>query len=596
MKTIFTGLFLAFLLCGAKMSMAQTVLNPGDLIIVAMNGDTDATYGRGFSFMPLVNLEAGTEIFFTDYGWSDVAGAFINSSAISDVFIKYTAPAGGVTAGTVIRNATNLTTNFVFYFSYGISTYDYVNIVGVAASDEVLAFQGSISSPKFIFAATYVSTDVVSSGWATAVAASGGTNGVGSALPGTGNASVADLVDDVTALSFNQPSTANDNCAYTGPTSAATKEEWQARIRNYSNWTFNDAVPIPVPMSGSYTVLLPSSAPTVTTQAVSNISTTTATGNGNVTATGGANIIERGIHWSLSNGFANGTGTKVSTTGDWGTTGTFTQEITGLSPGTTYYVKAFATNSAGTSYGSQVSFTTKAIPTITWSNPADITYGTLLSATQLNATANTAGIFTYTPTLGTKLNAGNGQTLQVDFTPTDLTNYDATSKTVTIHVAKATPVITWSNPENITFGTPLSATQLNAEADVDGSFVYTPDFGTILSVEDGQNLQADFTPTDTDNYISTSKTVIINIVLGTNMPETNKNILVLYPNPTTDNFALAGLQSDAQITISDLKGLSILNKKIGIGEHVTVHSLSKGIYIVQIVTSGKTYNMQLIKK
>ncbi len=233
---------------------AQTTLNAGDIVILAINGDTDATYGRGFSFMPLVHLEAGTEIYFTDYGWSDVAGAFINSTAISDVFVKYTAPAGGVSAGTVIRNATNSTTNFAFYFAYGISTYDYVNIVGVSASDEVLAFQGSIASPTFLFAATYVSTAVVASGWATGVAATGGTNGVGSALPGTGNASVADLIDDLTALSFNQAATANDNCAYTGPTTAATMAEWRNRVSNYTNWTFNDAISIPTPPAGPFTV------------------------------------------------------------------------------------------------------------------------------------------------------------------------------------------------------------------------------------------------------------------------------------------------------------------------------------------------------
>ncbi|MFA6596940.1 MAG: T9SS type A sorting domain-containing protein [Ignavibacteriaceae bacterium] len=234
---------------------AQTTLNAGDIVIIAINGDTDATYGRGFSFMPLVNLDAGTEIYFTDYGWSDVAGAFINSTAISDVFVKYTAPAGGVSAGTVIRNATNSTTNFAFYFAYGISVYDYVNLVGVTASDEVLAFQGSIASPTFLFAATYVSTAVVASGWATGVAATGGTNGVGSALPGTGNASVADLTDDVTALSFNQLATANDNCAYTGPTTAATMAEWRNRVSNYTNWTFNDVIPIPTPLNtGPFTV------------------------------------------------------------------------------------------------------------------------------------------------------------------------------------------------------------------------------------------------------------------------------------------------------------------------------------------------------
>ena len=56
---------------------------------------------------------------------------------------------------------------------------------------------------------------------------------------------------------------------------------------------------------------------------------------------------------------------------------------------------------------------------ITWANPAQITYGTPLSASQLNATASTAGTFDYTPGLGTLLQAGTGQTLAVNFTPDD---------------------------------------------------------------------------------------------------------------------------------------------------------------------------------
>jgi hypothetical protein len=117
--------------------------------------------------------------------------------------------------------------------------------------------------------------------------------------------------------------------------------------------------------SFEYNGIAPASVPTVSTLAVSSISATTATGNGTVTATGGANITERGIYYSTTNGFANGAGTKVSTTGNWSATGAFTQSITGLTAGTTYYVKAFATNSTGTGYGAQVSFATLPVaPTV----------------------------------------------------------------------------------------------------------------------------------------------------------------------------------------------------------------------------------------
>jgi hypothetical protein len=83
----------------------------------------------------------------------------------------------------------------------------------------------------------------------------------------------------------------------------------------------------------------------------------------------------------------------------------------------------------------------KATPTITWANPADITYGTALDSTQLDASASVPGTFVYTPTATTVLVAGAGQTLHVDFTPTDSANYNSASKDVSINVAKADPVI-----------------------------------------------------------------------------------------------------------------------------------------------------------
>ncbi|MGZ5544398.1 MAG: beta strand repeat-containing protein, partial [Limisphaerales bacterium] len=93
----------------------------------------------------------------------------------------------------------------------------------------------------------------------------------------------------------------------------------------------------------------------------------------------------------------------------------------------------------------------KATPTITWANPADINYGTALSATQLNATANVGGTFAFTPVAGTVLNAGNGQTLLVTFMPTDTTNYDNANKSVSINVNKASLTIKTNNASK-TFG------------------------------------------------------------------------------------------------------------------------------------------------
>ena len=97
------------------------------------------------------------------------------------------------------------------------------------------------------------------------------------------------------------------------------------------------------------------SAPTVSTNAVTNIVNTTATGSGNITAWGGSTITDRGICWSTSHSptIAN----SFNSAGAGGV-GAFTAPIGGLALATTYYVSAYATNSTGIAYGSEVSFTT----------------------------------------------------------------------------------------------------------------------------------------------------------------------------------------------------------------------------------------------
>jgi hypothetical protein len=115
-------------------------------------------------------------------------------------------------------------------------------------------------------------------------------------------------------------------------------------------------------------------------------------------------------------------------------------------------------------YPRTVSAPTKRTPVVTWGNPADIFYGTALTAAQLNATASVdaspiVGTFTYTPVEGTVLTAGNGQTLHVDFVPTDTVNYANVSKDVSINVLQATTNTGLTSSLNSsTFGTPVTFT------------------------------------------------------------------------------------------------------------------------------------------
>ena len=168
-------------------------------------------------------------------------------------------------------------------------------------------------------------------------------------------------------------------------------------------------------------------------------------------------------------------------------------------------------NYTGSANGSLV--IAKATPVISWTAPAAIYIGTTLSATQLNATANVAGAFVYTPASGTVMNTTGANSLSADFTPADTANYNTASTTVSITINnKQNPVISWTTPATITYGTALSASQLNATIDggVPGSFSYSPASGALLNAG-SQTLTATFTPSDTTAYNVVSKTVTLTV-------------------------------------------------------------------------------------
>lgn len=93
---------------------------------------------------------------------------------------------------------------------------------------------------------------------------------------------------------------------------------------------------------------------TITTTAASAITSTTATSGGNITSDGGAEITERGICFNTATNPTTSNSKVVSGSG----IGNFTANLSGLTAGTTYYVRAYAISSAGTSYGNVVTFFT----------------------------------------------------------------------------------------------------------------------------------------------------------------------------------------------------------------------------------------------
>jgi hypothetical protein len=168
--------------------LMASAINPGDIAIIGIYTDApDKT-----AFVALANLPAGTTINFTDEGWKS-SGSFRSG----ENHISWTAPSGGITAGTVVA----------------LDMSDLSN-----SGDQVIAYTGSSSSPTFIFA---LNND--GSSWA-----SNATSNNNSALPtGLTNGSNAIALDE------------KDNAAYTGITSG-TASALLAAIANKSNWTGSD--------------------------------------------------------------------------------------------------------------------------------------------------------------------------------------------------------------------------------------------------------------------------------------------------------------------------------------------------------------------
>jgi len=110
--------------------------------------------------------------------------------------------------------------------------------------------------------------------------------------------------------------------------------------------------------------------PTVTTKAITNITANAATSGGTVTETGGDEITERGVCWSTNQNPTIADSRTIDGEGE----SQFSSQLDNLNPGVVYFLRAYATNSSGTGYGEQVTFTTlKTVPVIVTRDPISIT-------------------------------------------------------------------------------------------------------------------------------------------------------------------------------------------------------------------------------
>ena len=380
------------------------------------------------------------------------------------------------------------------------------------------------------------------------------------------------------------------------------------------------------PSKSTVSILL-NTVPVVTTQQVTNISTTKATGNGNITVFVVPNPTQYGVVWSTA---ANPTIALTTKTeqGTVSSAGPYTSNITGLSPGTKYYVKAYATNVNGTVYGDEVSFTTLVPPIVTTQEVTNINTTTATgngnitflgsnSPTQYGVVWSTATNPTIALTTKTEQGAASS-TGAYSSSMTDLssgtkyyvkayaTNADGTvygnevSFTTLVPPAVTTQEVTDINSTSATGNgniTVLGSTDI-MQYGVVWSTATNPTIDLATKSELGAATSTGaFTSTitaltpGTMYYVKAYATNANGTVYGNEVSFTssianglNDNVsseLSIYPNPVIDKLYINGLSGKAQITVIDMTGKKILNTETS-NNYISVNKLSHGIYFMLI--------------
>ncbi|MGW8184632.1 MAG: Ig-like domain-containing protein [Candidatus Moraniibacteriota bacterium] len=267
------------------------------------------------------NLSSTGNVNTTRYmEWGTVSGTYTSSC---------TAGTGGV--GAYACDMTGLTPNTTYYVRAKATNY-----LGTAYGTE-MSFQTAPMTASLVTTNAITSIAVISAIGNGDVINTGGENPTREIQWGTASGTYTN------SCSAGVGGVGVYSCSMTG-LSLNTTYYVRAKATNSIGISYGDEV--------SFTTL---NIPTVTTQDVSDVAAMTATGNGTIVDTGGANPT-RYIEW----GTTSGTYTNSCSAGV-GAIGIYTCNMTGLTPNTTYYVRAKATNSAGTSYGAEMTFTTATI-------------------------------------------------------------------------------------------------------------------------------------------------------------------------------------------------------------------------------------------
>ncbi len=284
------------------------------------------------------------------------------------------------------------------------------------------------------------------------------------------------------------------------------------------------------------------STPVIQTLTVTSITPISAVSGGNITEEGDSPVTSRGVVWSTT--FNPTLEDNVGYTQDGDGTGSFTSQLTGLSPQTLYYVRAYAVNEAGTGYGNSVSFQTEdGLPVL-----------------------STIEVTVYSSTLA--VSGGN---------ITDDSGFAVTSRG-----------IVWGTASEPTLGS-------NDGLTTDGSGI-----GEFTSTMANLNPQTNYY---VRAYASNSNgTKYGNEVLFTTLPTSIEGNLMsnvsIYPNPFNDKLVIDSETPVRKISISNMNGQTVLERTFNgtTKTSLDVSNLSNGFYIITIEDSnGNRINQKVVK-
>lgn len=322
MKKISPLIGLVFLL--TWISLSSSCKKDKTAPTVTTEGVTDISYTSATS-SGIVTGDGGSTIVSRGICWNTSPGPIISNNTTNET--------GGI--GSFTSKLTNLSENTKYF----VKAYA-VNGVGTSYGDEVTFTTGKVETPEIS------TTEISSISQISAISGGNITNDNGGSVTARGvcwskvtGPTIADskTTDGTGTGSFVSNLTGLEGGTIYYVRSYATNSAGTS----YGNeLTFTSAV---------------ATLPVITTTPISLVTATTALSGGNITNDGGGSISARGVCWSTS---INPT-TSKNTSNDGSGTGIYSSSLFGLADSTTYYLRAYATNNAGTSYGNEVSFTTR---------------------------------------------------------------------------------------------------------------------------------------------------------------------------------------------------------------------------------------------